>query len=156
MLRTKRGPTLAVVLVAGLSIGLGATGRAAAQAADPMKAGVPATRNGEPPARIAAPALPSMLVFTVDVKLIGVSPYRMERDVTARIEQAVKTLPGVLLVHSTVTGSRAQTQISFDSKGDAASIATAIRSRLDQIKTRFPHGASQPLIAWRREPADRP
>ena len=71
---------------------------------------------------------------------------------TGPIERAVKTLPGVKEVHSSSTGSRAQTLVYFSAKEDASTLASAIRNRLDQIKTRLPHEASQPLIGWRREP----
>lgn len=94
----------------------------------------------------------SALVFTIDVRWLGATSYRIERDVTGPIERAVKTLPGVKEVHSSSTGSRAQTLVYFDAKEDASTLASAIRNRLDQIKTRLPHEASQPLIGWRREP----
>ena len=95
---------------------------------------------------------PPALVFTIDVRWLAASPYRIERDVTTPIEQAVKTLSGVKSVHSSVTGSRAQTLVTFDAREDASAQATAIRNRLDQIKRRLPREASQPLIGWRRDP----
>ena len=102
------------------------------------------------------PTMPSsatpMLVFTIDVRQLGVSAYRLERDVTIRIEDAVKTLPGVRRVRSTAVGSRSQTLVYFDAKADASSVASAMRNRLDQIKSRLPRDASTPLIAWHREP----
>ncbi len=109
-------------------------------------------KAGEPAARPIKPMAPATLVFTIDVKWLGATSYRIERDVTAPIERAVKTLPGVKEVHSSSTGSRAQTLVIFDAKDDASAIATQLRNRLDQIKTRLPRGASQPLIGWRRDP----
>lgn len=96
---------------------------------------------------------PPALVFTIDVRWLGSSSYRLERDVTVKIEDAVKRIPGVRKVHSTAIGSRSQTSVWFDVKTDASSTATAIRTKLDQIKMRLPRDASQPLIAWHREPA---
>ena len=96
---------------------------------------------------------PPALIFTIDVRWLGSSSYRLERDVTVRIEDAVKRVPGVLKVHSTAIGSRSQTSVFFDPKTDASSTASAIRAKLDQIKMKLPRDASQPLIAWRREPA---
>ena len=96
--------------------------------------------------------LAPMLVFSIDVRWLGASPYRIERDVTSRIEQAVKTVPGVKSVHSTVLGSRAQTQVAFSATADASQMAGALRSRLDQIRTKLPRDASKPLISWQREP----
>ncbi len=112
----------------------------------------PVAKSPDLSGRAAPPVVIPALVFTIDVKWLGGSAYRMEKEVTSRIEQAVKTLPGVKQVHSTVVGSRAQTQVSFDVRTDASSTASALRARLDQIRTRLPHDASQPLIAWHREP----
>lgn len=95
---------------------------------------------------------PAALIFTIDVRWLAATPYRIERDVTTPIEQAVKSLPGVKSVKSSVTGSRAQTLVFFDPREDASRQAMAIRNRLDQIKRRLPHEASQPLIGWRRDP----
>ncbi len=100
---------------------------------------------------VAAQVAPQ-LVFTIDLRWLGSTSYRIERDITSPIERAVKTLPGVKEVHSTIVGSRAQTLVSFDATADASTTSAAIRNRLDQIKTRLPRTASQPLIAWRREP----
>jgi len=108
--------------------------------------GKAAVRNTAPVG--AAPAL----VFTIDVRWLGATSYRIERDVTGPIERAVKTLPGVKEVHSSSTGARAQTLVYFSAKEDASTQATAIRNRLDQIKSRLPRDASRPLIGWRREP----
>lgn len=96
---------------------------------------------------------PPALIFTIDVRWLGSSSYRLERGVTVKIEDAVKRVPGVLKVHSTAIGSRSQTSVWFDPKTDASSTASAIRAKLDQIKMKLPRDASQPLIAWRREPA---
>ena len=103
-------------------------------------------RNGVLVAKQAA-----SLVFTIDLRWLGATAYRIERDITSPIERAVKTLPGVKDVHSTVVGSRAQTMVSFDATADASTTSAAIRNRLDQIKSRLPRTASQPLIAWQRE-----
>ncbi len=123
--------SLALALVAS-----SVTGRADAQAPSSPTA-------AEPPA----------LVFTIDVRWLGSSSYRLERDVTVKIEDAVKRVPGVRKVHSTAIGSRSQTSVWFDLKTDASSTASAIRTKLDQIRMRLPRDASQPLIAWHREPA---
>lgn len=97
---------------------------------------------------------PPALVFTIDVRWTGASSsYRLERDVTVKVEDAVKRLPGVRKVRSTASGSRSQTSVFFDPKTDASSTASTIRNQLDQIKMRLPRGASPPLIAWHREPA---
>lgn len=97
---------------------------------------------------------PPALVFTIDVRWAGASSsYRLERDVTVKVEDAVKRLPGVRKVRSTASGSRSQTSVFFDTKTDASSTASTIRNQLDQIKMRLPRGASPPLIAWHREPA---
>ena len=111
-----------------------------------------AAKAAEPANRRSAPLTTPMLVFTVDVKWLGATSFKMEHNVTSRIEQALKTLPGVLQIRSTTIGSRAQTQVSFAARTDPSSTATAIRSRLDQIRARLPRDASHPLIAWHREP----
>lgn len=113
----------------------------------------PSALDGKAAPRDIAPlGGPSALIFTIDVRWLAASPYRIERDVTTPIEQAVKSLPGVKSVKSSVTGSRAQTLVFFDPREDASRQAMAIRNRLDQIKRRLPHEASQPLIGWRRDP----
>ena len=102
--------------------------------------------------RPTASAVGPELVFTIDVRWLGASSYRLERDVTVKVENAVKRLPGVRRVHSTAIGSRSQTSVAFDARTDASSTASAIRAQLDQIRTRLPRDASQPQIAWHREP----
>ncbi len=126
---------------------------APAAAADPATPPTDPTKTVEPGRRTTLPAIAPTLVFTVDVRWMGSSPYRVEHEITSRVEQALRTLPGVREIHSTVLSGRAQTLVTFDAKEDASSLASAIRARLDQIRTRLPHDASKPLIGWRREPA---
>ena len=140
-----RGSASVVASVVALACGI-------AVAAPPTPAGDPVPKPANTTGRPVAPVVKPQLVFTVDVRWLNSSPYRIEREITTRIEQALKTLPGVVSIRSTVLSSRAQTIISFDPKGDASSIASSIRSRLDQIKTRLPREASSPLIAWHRDP----
>ena len=137
--------------IAALALVLVAFGDVVAQPA-PRSADPSATKAAEPGKRPLLPAVVPTLVFTVDVRWVGASSYRIEHEVTTRIEQSVRTLPGVKAVRSTVVGSRAQTQIVFDARSDVSSTASAVRSRIDQIKTRLPRDASRPLIAWHREP----
>ena len=135
---------LAALLLAGPAIAQTPT-----QTPTPTPTPTPTSPKAETGLRRLAP----MLVFSIDVRWLGASPYRIERDITSRIEQAVKTLPGVKSVHSTVLGSRAQTQVGFDASADASQIAGSLRSRLDQIKTKLPRDATKPLISWQREPS---
>ena len=129
-----------------------------AVAADPStRFGDPATRPGDPPrpgdpVRPREPIVVPTLIFTVTSRWVGATPYRLERDLTAHFEQALKTLPDVRQIRSTTLGGRAQTDITFDGTADASRVASAIRTRLDQIKTRLPRGATPPLITWRRDP----
>ncbi len=108
--------------------------------------------DGKPAVNSPGATSAAALVFTIDVRWLDATPYRMTRDVTGPIERAVKTLPGVTEVHSSTTGSRSQTHVYFSAREDASKLASAIRERLDQIRTRLPRAASQPLIGWRREP----
>lgn len=97
---------------------------------------------------------PAMLVFTVDTRVQATSAYRIERDVTVPIERALRTVPGILDIHSTVVGARTQTRLVFAPSTDPASTESTIRLRIDQIKLRLPIGAGRPAIAWRREIAE--
>ena len=137
--------------IAGVALLLVAGGDAVGQPA-PRGADGPSGKSAEPGKRLPLSTVVPTLVFTVDVRWLGASSYRIEHEVTSRIEQAVRTLPGVKEVRSTVVGRRAQTQIVFDAKSDASSTASAVHSRVDQIRTRLPRDASKPLIAWHREP----
>ncbi|MEO8935717.1 MAG: hypothetical protein ABI277_00140, partial [Burkholderiaceae bacterium] len=67
-------------------------------------------------------------------------------------QRALKTMPDLIESHATASVGRGQVQLSFDPKVDAAATATALRNRIDQIKTTLPRDAGAPLIAWRREP----
>ena len=142
-----------------VALALGGVGATAAAADPPGKADDATARPGDPAGRRresslfpGAPAVAPTLVFTVSSRWLGQSPYRLERDITAKVEQALKSLPGVRQIHSSSLGGRATTEITFDARTDAATTASAIRARLDQIKTRLPRDASPPLIAWRRDP----
>lgn len=99
----------------------------------------------------AEPVAKPTLVFTIDVKWLNATAFRIEREMTSKIQRAVKTMPDLIESHATASVGRGQVQLSFDPKVDAAATATAIRNRIDQIKTTLPREASPPLIAWRRE-----
>lgn len=160
--RPRHGPILALALL------LTVASVVPALAADPAKPPVgepakgrtldpltgraldPATgRPVEPTPRV--PLNQPMLIFTIDIRVLGTSAYRVERDVSVPVERAVASLPGVRHVHSSAIGGRVQTQVSFDASVDASNTAKAIQTRLDQIKTHLPRTASRPLIAWHRE-----
>jgi hypothetical protein len=109
-----------------------------------LSLGTAAVRGAEPAAR-------ATLVFTIDVKWLNATAYRVEREITSKIERAVRTLPDLLDMHSTASVGRGQVQLSFDAQVDAVATATAIRNRIDQIKTTLPREAGPPLIGWHRE-----
>lgn len=102
-------------------------------------------------AEAAEPVARPTLIFTIDVKWPNATAFRIEREMTSKIQRAVKTLPDLIESQATASVGRGQVRLSFDPKVDAAATAAAIRNRIDQIKTSLPHGAAPPLVSWRRD-----
>ncbi|MCM8729721.1 efflux RND transporter permease subunit [Hephaestia sp. GCM10023244] len=76
----------------------------------------------------------------------GAAPSEMETQITQRVESAVRSLPGIDEINSTVTEGQSQTVIQLDIGTPIDRAVEDVRSAVQQIRSDLPDGILEPQI----------
>src|SRR3546814_4622122 len=76
----------------------------------------------------------------------GAAPPEMETQITQRVESAVRSLPGIDEINSTVTEGQSETVIQLDIGTPIDRAVEDVRSAVQQIRSDLPDGILEPQI----------
>jgi multidrug efflux pump subunit AcrB len=76
----------------------------------------------------------------------GAAPTEIENQITQLVESAVRTLPGVRNISSTVNEGSSQTVVEFEIGTDVNQSVNEVKNAIDQIRGELPDGILEPFI----------
>src|SRR3546814_706123 len=85
-------------------------------------------------------------IVWVAISQPGAAPSEMETQITQRVESAVRSLPGIDEINSTVTEGQSETVIQLDIGTPIDRAVEDVRSAVQQIRSDLPDGILEPQI----------
>ncbi|MFA7585940.1 MAG: efflux RND transporter permease subunit [Novosphingobium sp.] len=87
--------------------------------------------------------LPYVMVMVVQP---GAAPTEIEKQVTQRIESAVRSVTGVSSINSTASEGSSQTMVEFQLGYDLNAATAEIKNAVDQVRSELPDGIMEPQV----------
>ncbi|MBA3054561.1 MAG: efflux RND transporter permease subunit [Sphingomonadales bacterium] len=76
----------------------------------------------------------------------GAAPTEIEKQVTQRVESAVRSIAGVQAISSTASEGRSQTMIEFQIGEDVNEAVNEVKNAVDQVRGELPDGILEPSV----------
>jgi multidrug efflux pump subunit AcrB len=85
-------------------------------------------------------------VVIASISQPGAAPTEIENQITQLVESAVRTLPGVRSISSTVNEGSSSTVVEFEIGTDVNQSVNEVKNAIDQIRGELPDGILEPFV----------